>query len=602
VRYLPSSPFSWSLALCLLGAACGGTSSSNVDSGADSSLADGAGDAVLDSAPADDSALDSSESGPACTVSGPGRFLPGKTGVLGRYYAGAGFTGTPFALVVANASSDWEFGSPDSIELKGIDSSLIFTSDHFSVQYDGAIVAPAAGTYTLSVATNPSITTEVVALTVDGAPFTLGTSLTLDPAKPAPFSLRYDHPKPGRSWVHLQWTGPGITTAVDIPSANLLADVRALDQSSKAFAGMPDGSMPIGVFWPNQNTFSDKSTKIPSAARRSDGHTGWVERGANLFVFDNQWGDGGDLSAGIALATALGVRTWRFPADVLTNTPNPGKASPTAFDTADTTLTAYALEDEAYLKISTADFLAEASHARATRPLPIYCNFAGSSVAGNHPQVDIDGARAFMGSCDWLAMDNYPLTQPTAALPNAIALGIDVMAQSLQRLIEYSGGKPVFSYVDTADEKLAAGSRGPSAKEVDAMVFGALIAGARSILYFPEVPGTGANDGTPTDVEAELPRLNSLLQKWASVLLDEGTSISNLALPDHFRAAVRVHGGKTYAFVFNNADAPADYHPSAGDPFAFYGVSGPPDGTTFAPYQLMIVHDCVREVVTVPLK
>lgn len=566
-----------------------------LDAATDGSLDTRAGD--TDGRPADAPA----DGEPACAPTGPARFLGGTRGVLGQFHFGATFTGTPVDVVVDRAAGDWGFGTPESIEVAGLGGSA-FTSDHYSVRYLGALVAPAAGTYVLTVATNPAVPTDVVALKIDGAPFTLGASLTLDPAIPRPFELDFDHPKPGQARVSLQWTGPGIATVTTVPKTALRPDLRAHDRSSGGFAGMPDGSMPIGVFWPGEDLLSSTSKAIPAAFVRSDGHTGWVERGVNVLWYNDQWGSGGALGPMVQLATTLGLKTWRFPADKLVNSGAP--ADPKAFDATDATLMAYALEDEANGKSDwpIATFVAAAAHARATRALPIVDGFSGSQLAGLHTQADIDQLKAYLAACDWVAMDDYPLAQFTASEVLPIPSGIDRMAEAIGRLIDWSGGKPAFAFVDTSNQRLTAGSRGPTAVEVDAMVFGALIAGARSIAYFPEVPvAGGTNDGTPADVERELPKLAKAVQSWAPVLLDAGTTVSNLVLPSGFRAAIRAHAGKTYAFVLNDSDAPATWHSPAGDVLAHYGVQGPREGESFAPYAVEVLHDCTAETLTFPL-
>jgi hypothetical protein len=545
-----------------------------------------------------DAALDTS---PACTPVGAKRFLDDAHGAFARFYFGAHFTGTPVDVVVDAASGDWSWGTPASIEIAGRDGGA-FTSDHYGVRYLGALVAPVAGTYVLTVATNPAIPSDVVTLAIDGAPFTLGDSIALDPSTPRAFELDYDHTTVGQARVALQWTGPGIVSPTTIPSSALRADLRAVDLASKSFAGMADGSMPIGVFWPNESTLSSTSTKIPTEYVRSDGHTGWRERGVNVLWFDNQWGGGGDLGTLVHLAATLGFSTWRFPADRMINTGAPTDAK--SFDAADTTLMAYSLEDEANGKSDwpIAHFSDEAAHARATRPIPIVDGFSGSQLAGLHSQSDIDVMRSYLSQCDWVGMDDYPLAQfsDVAVLP--IPEGIDRMAHAIAKLVEWSGGKPAFAFVDTSNQRLTADARGPTAIEVDAMVWGALVAGARSISYFPEVPvAGGANDGTPPDVEAELPRLNALVQKWAPVLLDEGVTISNWILPGRFRVAIRKHAGKTYAFVFNDSSSAATWHSSHGDVLAYYGVEGPKEGESFAPYELDVESDCTTTKVTFPL-
>ena len=582
---------------------CGGDddgSQSTDDATSDASV-DTTSEAATDVRSDSTDTSDATDATPACPATGPGRFLDDRTGVLGRFYFGASFTATPVDVVVDRAAGDWGFGTPEDTEVKGLGGSA-FTSDHFSVRYLGALVAPTAGTYTLSVATNPALTSDVVKLTIDGAPFTFGSTLTLDPSTPRAFSLEYDHPKAGQSRVSLQWKGPGIDVATTIPKTALRADLRALDQASPAFAGMADGSMPIGVFWPNENLLSSTDKTIPAIFQRTDGHTGWKERGANVLWYNNQWGGGGDLAPMVQVAATLGLKTWRFPADRMVNTAPP--ADPKKFDADDTTLMAYALEDEAYGKsdwpIDT--FLAAAAHARATRAIPIVDGFSGPQLAGLHTQRDIDALKGYLAACDWVAMDYYPLAEFATSEVRTIPAGIDRMAEAIARLIEWSGGKPAFAFVDTSNQKLTAGSRGPTAAEVDAMAFGSLLAGARSISYFPEVPVSGGtNDGTPPDVEAELPKLGKVLQKWAPVLLDEGITVTSRLLPTNFRAAIRKHAGTTYTFVFNDSDKPSTWTSSAGDVLAFYGGKSPVAGEVLAPYQVDITYECTRDKLVFPL-
>lgn len=525
--------------------------------------------------------------------SGPGRFVVGALhGALGRFYVRADLTDVPFDVLVDAAAGSWSFGTPDDVEVKGLDPNGSFTSDDYGARYLAGIVAPTKGKYTLTLqATHPS------SLFVADAAFVSGQPIDLDPSAPTAVRVEFHKKGGGQGSVHLQWTGPGIPTAVDVPKANLIPDLRALDQTSAAFGGIQGGALPIAVWWPGEGELSSTSKTIPPQFVRADGHTGWKERGVNTVWYNYQLGGGGAVPPMLDVFQKLGLDAWRYPSDALTM--NPPVASPKQTDAADKSFTAYSNLDEAFGKEPLASFAGRAQSFEAERKLPMVCTFSGSQLAYFQPPINVDGVSAFMTSCDWIAMDYYPTNEDTNGVVT-MPIGIDRMASAIRHIIDFSGGKPAFTFVDTSNQLLSAACRAPTAAEVDAMAWGSMIAGARGIAYFPQVPGK-SNDGTTPDVEAELPKLNALLQKWAPVMLDGGTSLARLLLPGGFRGAIRKHAGVTYAIVLNDDDKPATFSAPDGDVFAYYGVSGPAAGTMFAPYQVTITHDGKTETLTFPL-
>lgn len=151
--------------------------------------------------------------------------------------------------------------------------------------------------------------------------------------------------------------------------------------------------------------------------------------------------------------------------------------------------------------------------------VPVFGNFNGGPILSaresdtNPKNVTLPMYREFAKGTDWLAADFY--IRPQGRPPEQIANYGKVQ----DRLALIAPGKPSFAIVECADQGLTGGAA-PSASEVRAAVWIAIIHGARGIIFFPlKVQGGFSFDNTPPDVAAAMPGIAAELQDNADFIL-----------------------------------------------------------------------------------
>lgn len=125
---------------------------------------------------------------------------------------------------------------------------------------------------------------------------------------------------------------------------------------------------------------------------------------------------------------------------------------------------------------------------------------------------------------DWVANDLYPsggyLNQAHVSRRGDITL-IAEPIKAIRRLTN----KPQFCFIELSEIEKGnvAGARCPTAPEVRAQIWYAIVQGVRGLFYFPAVVGKSGFrfDGAPPELVAEMKQQNALLQQLGPVLQGE---------------------------------------------------------------------------------
>lgn len=141
---------------------------------------------------------------------------------------------------------------------------------------------------------------------------------------------------------------------------------------------------------------------------------------------------------------------------------------------------------------------------------------------------------------DWVANDLYPsggyLNQAHASRRGDITLLAEPI-KAIRRLTN----KPQFCFIELSEIEKGniAGARCPTALEVRAQIWYAIVHGVRGLFYFPAVVGKGGFrfDGAPPELVAEIKQQNALLQQLSSVLQGE---INPVALTPTVSAPIEI--------------------------------------------------------------
>lgn len=179
----------------------------------------------------------------------------------------------------------------------------------------------------------------------------------------------------------------------------------------------------------------------------------------------------------------------------------------------------------------------------------VFINFVGSLDQRDRQTGEFGDVlyRGYVAGADWISADRYPVNQG--------ARDIAVVGEMVDRLRELAGPKPVFAFIETGDFNLNDDNPGPTADQVRAEIWDAIIHGARGIWYFPVrvEPSTAFEfDTTPRDVAAEMTRQNRIITRLADVLqgpIDPGPLRARASAP--LELTWRTTPAGHYLFVLN---------------------------------------------------
>jgi len=145
---------------------------------------------------------------------------------------------------------------------------------------------------------------------------------------------------------------------------------------------------------------------------------------------------------------------------------------------------------------------------------PVFVNVSGGNVLFRKvPQATY---KAYFKAADWVGNDFYPVSgwADPKLMPK--------LGEIVDTLRDWSGGKPQFAFIETAEQKLSwtpPNTPGVTPDQFRAEVWDAVIHGAHGIIYFPQSFGGGFKyDATPSSVSIEMAKQDQLLTDLGPVL------------------------------------------------------------------------------------
>lgn len=268
----------------------------------------------------------------------------------------------------------------------------------------------------------------------------------------------------------------------------------------------------------------------------------WQARGVNTLM-DYQ-GDGATIEQWSQAARDRGMYYIRKPL-----------ANP-ALDIGDKNLLAWALPDEPEIRTVPASTYAQwRANWNAIDPTrPILENFSGGYVIGWQGAKTSNDYIPYLNNVDWVSSSIYPVTAWNR--PQTAGGGLDASGRVIDRLEQWSGGKPAWAVIEMDDQELPYGPRdlpSPTAGQFRATVWDSVIHGARGVVYFPESFNPAFKfDNTPNDVAAEMPKVAAKLQSIAAPLLSDIDPVTRgLQVDGPLEGTWRIYNGQTYYVVLN---------------------------------------------------
>jgi hypothetical protein len=329
----------------------------------------------------------------------------------------------------------------------------------------------------------------------------------------------------------------GTVTGASLVSGSGTNWFPAVSASAPTILGHPTTFFPIGASWQPHANFAT-----------------WAARGINtVYVIPRDWWYpySDELEAWETGAISAGLKTIRTP-----------RQTPSA-DIGDTTLLAWDLNDEPELKgLNAAQMVAVYKQLRAvdaTRPVGV--NFAGTSLlalSGFAAPGDTVYTNMIAGA-DWVAQDIYPV----ATVPSPNNGNLALIGQAVDKVTSLAGGRPAFCYIESANQMLG-NNVGPTADQLRAELWSAIIHGARGIFYYatswgghtPIVLSEIVADNTVSGVATEMGTQHARITGMATILQ---TSINPAALgvtvPSPLEVGWRISGGTNYVIVLNLSNA-----------------------------------------------
>jgi hypothetical protein len=147
---------------------------------------------------------------------------------------------------------------------------------------------------------------------------------------------------------------------------------------------------------------------------------------------------------------------------------------------------------------------------------PVFMNFSGGHVVGYQDRQWKHPYAAWVKGADWISNDIYPVTGWN--LPERLGL----LGQAIDNLEYYAPGKPQFSFIEASNQRLSwvPNSRSASPGEFRAMIWNAVIHGARGIIYFPQTFNPKFEyEMIPPKIERQMKIENARLNALSRMLL-----------------------------------------------------------------------------------
>jgi hypothetical protein len=298
----------------------------------------------------------------------------------------------------------------------------------------------------------------------------------------------------------------------------------------------------------------------------------WKSRGVNSLVGYESRGGTVTNAQWTSAATAIGFHYIRQPADDL------------PADARDPRLLAFMHDDEPDAQNPPTDpkLLAAdcASWKKAAPNKPVFINFSGGNILSDSAPKDLYAS--YILAADWIASDFYPVAGYNR--PDWLWK----VGAAADRLRDWSGGKPQFCFIETSNQRLPwmpRTTRGVTPDELRALIWHAVIHGARGVIYFPQQLGDKKTipfryDATPAKVVAEMVLQNARLADMAPFLASsKNPPPHKITATPPLEIGWRVHAGTLHVIALNFSDDIVKSTVTIDRPRALFNDD-------FAPYQV----------------
>lgn len=157
----------------------------------------------------------------------------------------------------------------------------------------------------------------------------------------------------------------------------------------------------------------------------------------------------------------------------------------------------------------------------------VFINFAGPDLSWFTTRSDAYSKSyssyypRLIASADWIANDLYPSGGWLNDAHKGRRGDVTLITEPL-KILKRMTPKPLFAFIELSEIEAGnvEGARCPTAPEVRAQIWLAIIHGARGLFYFPAVVGKRGFqfDGAPAEIVDEMKRQNAAVEKLAAVL------------------------------------------------------------------------------------
>jgi hypothetical protein len=136
--------------------------------------------------------------------------------------------------------------------------------------------------------------------------------------------------------------------------------------------------------------------------------------------------------------------------------------------------------------------------------MPVFVNFAGTAVTPEYYKGEKH--LPYIAAADWLAHDWYVKNRNFDRYP------VSLIGKAMDRLAQWSNGKPQFVFIECSDQKVSPQGRAPTPDEMEEEVNLAIAKGAKGIIYFPQRPPPGFQfDAMTPDLVDRMAQINARL-------------------------------------------------------------------------------------------
>ena len=179
---------------------------------------------------------------------------------------------------------------------------------------------------------------------------------------------------------------------------------------------------------------------------------------------------------------------------------------------------------------------------------PVFMNFSGGHVVGYQERQWKHPYKEWTSHADWISSDIYPVTGWN--LPERLGL----VGESIDKLEYHAPGKPQFAFIEASNQMLpwVPNSKAASPGQFRAMIWNAVIHGARGIFYFPQTfKPKFEYEMIPPKIERHMKIENARLNVLSPVLMSRIEPKGYGFDAEGVEGTWRVVGGKKYFIVLN---------------------------------------------------